>query len=174
MHIPASLLIDLQAFYPAAYTPSLISWIPEAYSRNTADPLIGPAFGFHGPEKAATFVWFLSLLSLEAAFQVPTFFLGAIGIWNDNPYIYILILIYASSTFTTLFPCLAVLFTTPLTSPETIAKGITSFTADQRNIMYISYIPWLIIPLIMVVDMAWRVKKLVGRGLDAEKAVKAR
>jgi hypothetical protein len=88
--------------------------------------------------------------------------------------IYILLLIYAASTATTTLPCLAIILQTPLTSAETIAKGVVSVTPEQRMLLLTSYLPYVCIPLLMVVDMAGRVMKLVTAGVGAENIAKTK
>lgn len=93
---------------------------------------------------------------------------------TDSKKIYLLLLIYAASTTTTTLPCLAVVLATPLTSPATLASKVISITAEQRLLLLSSYIPFFLVPLVMTVDMAFRVFKLMNAGLDAQAAVKAR
>ena len=63
MHVPATLLVDLQALYPREWTPIIISSLPEFYVKMSQDPLIGGAMGYFGsPEH---YVWFKSFLILE-------------------------------------------------------------------------------------------------------------
>lgn len=83
-------------------------------------------------------------------------------------------LIYAASTTTTTLPCLAVVFATPLTSPETLAAKAISITYEQRLLLLSSYIPFFLIPLVMTIDMAFRVGKLMETGMKAERIVKTR
>lgn len=91
----------------------------------------------------------------------------------DSRAIYVLILLYGASTATTTLPCVAVIFQTPDTTASTIAQNIASVTSAQRLLLLSSYIPFLLIPLIMAVDMAFRVLNLVEagvRGADANKS----
>lgn len=83
-------------------------------------------------------------------------------------------LIYAASTTTTTLPCLAVVFATPLTSPETLAAKAISITYEQRLLLLSSYIPFFLIPLFMTIDMALRISKLMQAGLHAQHTSKAR
>lgn len=63
MHVPATLLVDLQALYPASIMPKMIATLPELYVNMSQDPLIGGAMGYFG--SAENFVWFKSFLCLE-------------------------------------------------------------------------------------------------------------
>jgi len=171
-HIPASFLIDLQAVYPSHIVPAAVKRLPELYFQTSNDPLIGGVMGYLGNNEHL--VWFKSFLLLELGFQVPVFFLGIYGLWKDSRSIYVLLLIYAASTATTTLPCLALILTTPITSPETILHGIASITPDQRLLLLSSYIPFFLIPLFMALDMASRVLNLVGIGIKAEDAEKSK
>ncbi|KAG1850682.1 transmembrane protein 6/97 [Suillus subluteus] len=165
VHIPATLLIDLQALYPPSLTPYFIRALPQLYVQMSNDPLIGSVLGMSGDGQP--FVWFKTFLAVEALFQLPVFVLGARGLWRDSRSIYVLLLIYAASTTTTTLPCLSVLMTTPTTSAQTITDKIVSVTTSQRFLLLSSYIPFFIIPFIMTIDMASRLSKLVTTGIDA-------
>ena len=84
--------------------------------------------------------------------------------------IYILLLIYAASTTTTVIPCVAILLNTPVS--ENPVPGIISVTASQRQLLLSSYVPFLLLPLLMTVDMAFRILALVRTGLAAQNKVK--
>jgi hypothetical protein len=170
-HIPASFLLDLQSIYPSHFVPAILKKAPELYFQMSNDPLIGGIMGYLGNKDHL--VWFKSFLLLELVFQVPVFFLGIRGLWKGSRSIYILLLIYAASTTTTTLPCLAVLLTTPITSPQTPPQG-ASITPDQRLLLLSSYIPFFVIPLVMTLDMASRVWNLVEIGIKAEKAEKSK
>lgn len=62
-HIPASLLMDFQAFYPPSLVPTFISQLPKLYVQMSGDPLIGPALGYMGD--ASGLGWFYNFLTLE-------------------------------------------------------------------------------------------------------------
>lgn len=92
--------------------------------------------------------------------------------------IYPLLLIYAASTSTTLLPCLATVLTTPvspvpeLTSIVLEQAKMLSITPEQRMLLIASYVPFLIIPMVMAVDMAGRIGELMIKGMDAEEREK--
>ncbi|KAG1878548.1 transmembrane protein 6/97 [Suillus tomentosus] len=171
VHIPATLLIDLQALYPPRLIPHFIRALPRLYIQMSNDPLIGSVLGLLGDSKP--FVWFKTFLAVEALFQFPVFILGARGLWRDSRSIYVLLLVYAASTTTTTLPCLSVLLATPTTSAQTIADKIVSVTTFQRSLLLSSYIPFFVIPFIMTIDMASRLSKLVTTGIDAADEKKA-
>ncbi|KAI6141748.1 transmembrane protein 6/97 [Pisolithus tinctorius] len=164
IHIPATLLLDCQALYPKWAVPSPIKALPIIYLSFSSDPLIAGVFGY----APGDFAWFKLFLYLEAFFQLPIFVLGAFKLWQDSPSIYPLLIMYGASTATTVLPCLALLLSTPTTSPATVAAGIHSVTSFQRILLLSSYIPFLVIPLLIAVDMAFRLSKLVKVGTATE------
>ncbi|OBZ66680.1 Transmembrane protein 97 [Grifola frondosa] len=170
IHLPASFLIDLQALYPSSIVPSVVASLPKFYVTMSNDPLIGNALGYFGKNDA--YIWFKSFLVLEAFFQVPVFVLGLRGLWKGSRSIYVLLLVYAASTTTTTLPCLAVILSTPVTSASTVAANVFSITSEQRLLLLSSYIPFFLLPLLMTVDMAFRVLKLVKAGSNAQLAAK--
>lgn len=124
---------------------------------------------------------------LCSVFQFPTFFLGIRGLLNGTYFIpraqlaktnhaltlgsrliYILLLIYGASTATTTLPCVAIILATPTTSPATVAQGIVSVTAAQRLLLLSSYVPFMVIPFVMAVDMAIRIAGLIKKGAALE------
>ncbi|KAG6326814.1 hypothetical protein ID866_12275, partial [Astraeus odoratus] len=107
------------------------------------------------------------------SFQLPVFFIGAYKLWKDSPSVYPLLLFYGASTATTVLPCLATLFATPITSAETMAAGVPPFTSFQQLLLLSSYFPFLLIPLMMAVDMAFRLSKFVQAGTLAAAKKKA-
>lgn len=52
------------------------------------------------------------------------------------------------------------------------AQTITSLTQSQFLFLLMCYVPFLLVPSIMMVDMAFRVSKWVGKGIEAEKRSK--
>ncbi|GJE90317.1 DUF2781 domain-containing protein [Phanerochaete sordida] len=173
-HIPATVILGTQALYPQSESllPSAIARLPRMYIEMSQDPLIGSALGLISSRESST--WFVSLLAVEVFFQLPVFIIGTLALRKDCKKIYVLLLIYGASTVTTFIPSLAVLFSTPLTSPETIAKHIVSVTAEQKVMLLSSYIPFFLVSLVMTIDMAARIYKLVHSGLQAQQATKSR
>ncbi|KAF8347806.1 hypothetical protein F5887DRAFT_667049 [Amanita rubescens] len=173
IHVPATLLLDVQHLYPTELVPPFMRALLQSYLQMSNDPLVGGVSGYFTGMNTEQFLWFKSFTVLEVVFQLPVFFLGMRGLYKDNRAIYILILLYGASTATTTLPCVAVLFQTPETTALTIAKDIASVTSEQRVLLLSSYIPFLLIPLIMAIDMAYRLLDLVKvavRAADADKS----
>ncbi|KAI0675905.1 transmembrane protein 6/97 [Trametes maxima] len=170
IHIPATFLIDLQALYPKQWVPGVVSGLPKFYVDMSNDPLIGSAMGYFGREQLEAFTWFTSFLTVEAFFQVPVFIIGLRGLWQGSTSIYVLLLVYAASTTTTTLPCLTTILATPV-SPAPL-PNLISLTAEQRLLLLSSYIPFFLVPLVMTLDMAFRVQKLLSPSGHAQKSSK--
>jgi hypothetical protein len=84
--------------------------------------------------------------------------------------IYPLLLIYATSSATTTLPCIVYVLSLPPPSSGTTILDHT-LTFEQRLILLSGYVPFFLVPLIMVFDMGSRIYNLVLKGLkvDAEK-----
>ncbi|KAJ7176636.1 transmembrane protein 6/97 [Mycena filopes] len=167
-HIFASLCIDFQPLYPRALVPGFLRQFAEWYIRTSNDPLLKGMFG-HGTDPL---IWFRSFVFLEVVFQFPTFFIAARGLWNDSQKIYVLILVYAASTVTTVWPCVLTIVATPGPSAAALVSGITTLLPDQRAMLLASYVPFCLIPLLMTVDMAFRLHGIVSDALMARETLK--
>lgn len=77
----------------------------------------------------------------------------------DNKKFYPWLLFYGASTTTTLIPSLATVLNAPL--GEVGIRGVQLSQAQRLNLLG-SYIPFLIIPLVMALDMTIRISKIVG------------
>ncbi|KAI0370743.1 hypothetical protein BV20DRAFT_240494 [Pilatotrama ljubarskyi] len=181
IHLPATFLIDLQALYPKEWIPGILSNLPKFYVEMSNDPLIGSAMGYFGQFPMEAYTWFRSFLLVEAFFQVPVFLIGLRGLWSGSTSIYVLLLIYAASTTTTTLPCLAVILSTPVSPTPLTTSSVASeaaktlglsLSAEQRLLLLSSYIPFFLVPLVMTIDMAFRVHDLVSAGRQAQKDAK--
>ncbi|KAF8659818.1 hypothetical protein AX16_001703 [Volvariella volvacea WC 439] len=169
VHIPATLSLDLQAIYPD-FIAKHLQFFGDFYVNLSNDPLIGGVSGHFGASQHLA--WFKSFLWLEALFQLPVFFLGARGLYKGVQSIYVLILVYAASTATTTLACLAMIFITP--PKQQGIDYIGALSTGQRALLLGSYIPFFLIPLVMAVDMSFRVSGLVRIGLKALNSAKSK
>ena len=86
-----------------------------------------------------------------------------------TPNTYLLLLIYGVSTTTAGLPLLALLLSTPIRSAETIAAGIHSIPKSEHFRMLCNYTPILLIPLMVAVDMAFRLSHSIQNGAAKKK-----
>ncbi|KAL0955302.1 hypothetical protein HGRIS_004191 [Hohenbuehelia grisea] len=192
-HIPATLLLDIQAIVPKSLLPDAIRGLGLKYINMTNDPVVGGATGLVG--NPANFAWLRSFMYLELFFQLPIFILGARALWkrklshysilihanltsvtrSDTQTFYLPMIIYGASTATTTLACLAVVLNTPVTSSSAAAPdGTVTITSEQRNLLLGSYLPYLLIPLVMAVDCSLRVSTMLGRSQNAVLASKTK
>ncbi|WOO83455.1 Sigma intracellular receptor 2 [Vanrija pseudolonga] len=149
--VPTTLFIDLQVFYPAWLLeatpfPAVLDW----YVSRSRDPiLLGVVSGRDEWAWLRTFFW------LEALFQLPSFIIGAIGLWNT------LLVAYGASTATTLAPVLNAVLTHPYSKPP--------LTVAELGMLLSSYIPFLVFPLGMALDFGLRLVKIAGRSVSHER-----
>jgi len=161
MHTFATIVVDLQAIYPPHLVPSAMKDVVDYYLTTYNDPLIGGVMGFFGSAKADSFNWFQTFVMMEAFFQLPVFLLGMRGLYKDSRAIYVLLLIYAASATTTTLPCLTTILATPVTPVSSVDPNSISVTPAQRLSLLTSYVPFLVVPLLMTIDMGFRVLNMV-------------
>lgn len=68
----------------------------------------------------------------------------------DAQWIYVPLILYGASTATTTLACLQYLLT---------AEELSS---SQLNLLLASYVPFCVVPLVMALDMGWRVHKKIA------------
>ncbi|GAA5830786.1 hypothetical protein JCM11251_001074 [Rhodosporidiobolus azoricus] len=144
VHIPATLLVDIQALFFAEHVSP--EWLRRAFVFAAKDdPLLTNA-------TAPLFAWFQSFIILEVVFQIPVFFVGVRGLWKHSPSIYPLLAVYGASSATTTFACVATVLTMPGISQPHLIKLLAS------------YVPFLLVPLFMSIDYTMRLTRLVQGG----------
>ncbi|WVR09147.1 hypothetical protein IAU60_006209 [Kwoniella sp. DSM 27419] len=146
---PISILLDMQTLYPAHWLQGTRLQAFFHWSISLArDPILGGAIS-----GSREFTWLRYFLYLEGFFQVPCFAIGAWGLWRNDKRVYPLLLAYGASTATTLLPCLGAIFTSQPKPP---------FTTTEIATLLSEYIPFLLIPLGMAIDMAVKLTKIVA------------
>ncbi|KAF5336128.1 hypothetical protein D9611_006319 [Ephemerocybe angulata] len=153
IHIPATLLLDLQAVYPTWLVPrdSSLRVLGDLYMKLTADPVVGSVGGYFGDEVQHQFLWLRCFMWTELLLQLPTFIYGSYNLYHNTNLakLYPLLIAYGAGTAMTTLPCIAVLLTTP-----------ADVLADWQRLMLLgSYIPFFVIPLTISIDMGIRTKK---------------
>ena len=84
-----------------------------------------------------------------------------------------MLLTYAASAVTTTLPSLTTILATAVTAVASTDPASVSVTPEQRTMLLTSYVPFLVVPLLMTIDMGFRVLGLVMVGsAAAEKAKK--
>jgi len=130
--------------------------------------------GIAGPESGFLGAWFKIFVTLELVFQLPTFFLGLRGLWKDSRSIYPLLLIYGASAATATLACIVTLLACPTSQSDAEVLNFVKFsipapTAGQIRMLLGVYMPYLVVPLLLTIDMAQRIGKLIGRASKGRK-----
>ncbi|KAE8212032.1 hypothetical protein CF327_g4279 [Tilletia walkeri] len=146
-HLLASLLVDGQTFYPSSWVPSALVKVKADYLRDSNDPLIANAL-------APQYVWFWTAMVLEFVVQVPSFALGAWALARDDRRFYPLLIAYSSCASVTTLQCLL----TVLLGPER-----KTLSAENLRTILGSYVPFFLIPTLMLVDFTWRATSIIMR-----------
>ncbi|ORZ23233.1 transmembrane protein 6/97 [Absidia repens] len=142
-HIPVTFLIDFQVFYPASIVPQVLKDALAMFVNDFKDPLMGADPPHY---------WFLSFVYCELFFQFIFFFVACHGLWKDSTRCRIGLCIYASHVATTVNASLFEVFLNP-------AYALTS---TERYTLASFYLPYLILPLIMLVDSYFRLSKALS------------
>ena len=131
-HIPITILIDGQAFFPRHYYPQILQDVVDWYAATFKDKLM----------THPTNPWFSSLVAIEILFQLPFFFYAVYTMLKRRDINKNLSIIYGSSTATTLIPIFACI----LTDEDT--------TIREKGVLLGFYLPYLIFPmwLIMIAE----------------------
>ncbi|CAD6885123.1 unnamed protein product [Tilletia laevis] len=157
-HLLASLLVDGQTFYPSSWVPAALVKVKADYLRDSNDPLIKNALSLK-------YVWFWTAMVLEFVIQVPAFALGAWALVRDDKRFYPLLIAYSSCAAVTTLQCLL-----------TVLLGSERKALSDDNLRTIlgSYVPFFLIPTVMLVDFTYRATSIIVRAertaAEAEKA----
>ncbi|CAM0139984.1 Transmembrane protein 97 [Umbelopsis sp. WA50703] len=143
-HIPITIFLDCQSLYPLHLTPQFLKDFNAYYLGEFKDPLVA---------NARNMPWFKSFMWCEAIFQLPFFFWALRGLYHDTRLTRVGLLTYGTHVATTVIPCLAEL-----------AFGTASqatLTSAERYTLIGFYIPYLLIPVTMVVDSYFKVSSMI-------------
>ena len=124
-HIPITLLIDGQAFFPRHYYPQILQDVVDWYAVTFKDKLM----------THPTNPWFSSLVAIEILFQLPFFFYAISAMLKRRDINKNLSIIYGASTVTTLIP----IFASICTDEDT--------TIGEKAVLLSFYLPYFIFPL---------------------------
>ncbi|CAO3648840.1 unnamed protein product [Cunninghamella blakesleeana] len=141
-HIPVTLLIDFQAFYPPQIVPQVLKDVLAILINHFKDPLMGSKEPLY---------WFLSFLYCELFIQFIFFFLACYGLWKNCIHIRLGLIAYGSHVATTVLPTIA----------EVLFNPTYSLTITERLTLVSFYFPYFFLPLIMLVDSYLRISSVL-------------
>lgn len=171
LHIPITLGLDAQSVFPPAIIPTALHNLNEWYKAWSRDPIINNA-----GTGSRQWAWLDVFLHAEVGVQVPCFVLGAWWLWKNDKRAYPLTLLYAAHTATTLLPVLYYILThnkhlSTLPAPvkssifaktpvlgDHLAAPLTEFEIVS---LLASYVPFLLIPVGMMLDMVHKLNGLM-------------
>ncbi|KAJ3110032.1 hypothetical protein HDU96_006974 [Phlyctochytrium bullatum] len=137
-HIPITLLIGTQNVLPAEYFPIPLREAVVGFAKNSGDPWLTAIV-----EQKPLPAWWLACIWCELLIQLPFFFFFPIAAILRTPAIRIPAILYGTHAATTLIPILA----------EAAQLYPGKITAEQFGNLLGSYVPFLIIPTLLVVRM---------------------
>jgi len=135
-HVPTSLAVDAQCLVPAEYFPEPLRLLLDYHVATFKDPLMGTC-----PP------WLRAVIFCELAFQVPFFLVATYAFCRGRNWIRIPSLIYGTHTSTTLVPILGSFWL----GDE--SKGAPPLSLAEKWTLTGIYIPYLILPLLLVLRM---------------------
>uniref|UniRef100_A0A8C2Y072 EXPERA domain-containing protein n=2 Tax=Capra hircus TaxID=9925 RepID=A0A8C2Y072_CAPHI len=141
-HIPITLLMDLQGVLPRDLYPVELRNLQQWYIEEFKDPLLQ-----NSP------VWFKSFLFCELVFQLPFFPIAAYAFFKGGcKWIRIPAIIYSVHTMTTLIPILSTVLLDDFSKASRF-RGQGPKTFQERLFLIAVYIPYFLIPLILLLFM---------------------
>eukprot|EP00002_Diphylleia_rotans_P020149 TRINITY_DN3908_c0_g1_i1.p1 TRINITY_DN3908_c0_g1~~TRINITY_DN3908_c0_g1_i1.p1 ORF type:complete len:173 (-),score=39.43 TRINITY_DN3908_c0_g1_i1:244-762(-) len=139
-HIPATLLVDLQSIIPRSVYPIALQELVRWYS-SPASPFNDPYFR----ENPGSPIWLQAFTYCELFFQLPFFFFAIKSILTRDNRIRIPGIIYGAHVATTLAPILFGFW---------VGEYAMDLTQSNKIALTLLYLPYLIIPLLMVFKYA--------------------
>lgn len=143
VHIPITVLIDSCIVVPPQHQLALSLWILDFHVTTNKDILL-----IDSP------VWFQAFGAVELVFQLPLFFYATHHLWQRTPSRphWVWIVIYGFNAAFTTMVCLVY-----------VAYDNTGrlTTAQKANLIAI-YTPYLLIPLVMMLDYAKRITRALA------------
>ncbi|KAK9478417.1 transmembrane protein 97 [Lipomyces japonicus] len=143
LHTFVSVLIDSAGVIPAESRPWFQQVVLKIQIEQNKDPLLRDV-----PS------WLWVFLVVELLFQVPVFIVGAWSLKKNAKKIYPLLLVYGVNASITTLACLAEL------------AWHADLTEDERSNLLLIYLPTFLIPLVMGVDMFFRIGKWIAPSDD--------
>jgi len=140
-HIPTSLLVDGQCALPSEYFPQKATELLAFHLETFKDPLMGTCPG-----------WLQLIIWCELLLQVPFFFAATYAFVRGSKWIRIPAIVYGTHTSTTLMPILGAFW---LSNGQKEYPGYNLSFEDKAKLTLL-YIPYLIMPFLLVVKMVAR------------------
>ncbi|CAO1626314.1 unnamed protein product [Parajaminaea phylloscopi] len=147
VHLLASVLVDGQIFYPEWLVPDSLRKVKADYLSQSHDSVVG---GLGSPNLA----WFYMAVVLELLWQCPAFVAGMWYLFHDDWRVWPLLIGYSSLAFSSTLFVLWHL----VAGPEA-----ASLSAANLQFLLQNYVPFLLVPLLMLVDLTVRCTLVLQR-----------
>jgi len=170
---PLGLLLDLfvsagiwmQPIYPewlVSHFPKLLRDILGRWIALSGDPLMRSLMPtWKGRFNEFTWFW-ANTIWLGGAVQMPAALLGCLGLWQNVHATRILILFYGGTTAAGIVPCIATVWGAPPPGMILSDQTMVTLTDAQKNLIIGFYLPFLVIPLCMAGDAAFRLWQITN------------
>eukprot|EP00117_Sycon_ciliatum_P046437 scpid77509/ scgid33259/ Transmembrane protein 97 len=138
VHIPITLLIDLQIFTTDFHPKPLVDYA-KSWALENGEPFLSPAVA---P------MWFRTVVAMELLFQVPFFIIAVPAFYSQSPrynWMRIPCIIYATQAITAILPILAEMLLIDYSKEEIGPK-----TPAQVSGLLVAYLPFLIVPVLLL------------------------
>ncbi|KAJ2775898.1 Transmembrane protein 97 [Coemansia nantahalensis] len=132
-HIPITLLVDVVPLLPESAIPGPLRALNGFLTGVLRDPFMVVG------RPRADLAWFRSFLVCELVFQLPFFFYAVWALWTGCPRRHLPLLVYGAHVSTTMVPILSMLLC-----------GAIDRTCRERALLVAMYMPYLVIPLLIV------------------------
>ncbi|GIL85390.1 hypothetical protein Vretimale_10666 [Volvox reticuliferus] len=129
LHIPTTIVVDSQSVVPARFIPSWAKELIQWHIKTNGDHLVGT-----NP------LWFVSLVACECFIQLPFFFFATYAFIKRRNWIRMPSILYGTHVATSMVPILVDILLSPSSGPKRVTLALI-------------YLPYLIVPLLLVVRM---------------------
>jgi len=148
-HIPITIALDAQAVVPALVVPSLFVTLKAWYVDQYKDPFLAAPHAW----------WFKSFMISEAFLQLPFYVYAAQGLLNDSPKVRLPLIVYGAHVATTTAPLLFELW---------FNNHTHGLTFEQQATLTSFYLPYLLIPLVILWDSYCKVGAAIAKGVTSK------
>lgn len=142
LHVPITIVMDSTMVIPPRHQLAIQRTLLRIHIAENKDFLLLTL-----PLWLQVFGWF------EMVVQLPVFVVGSVGLARNTAKIYPVLMVYGFNAFLTTLVCVVYALV------EGPGHGLT--TAEVWRLVAV-YSPYLAIPFGMMVDMGWRVMRLIG------------
>ena len=143
-HVPITIFVDSSLVIPPQYQLEITKSLLATHLDANKDFLL-----------VQLPLWLKVFGAFELAFQLPLFFYCAYAIWRQtSKSYYVWMTVYGFNAMLTTLVCMVYVW---------VDGEVNNLTLAEVYQLEVVYSPYLVIPLIMMVDHAWRITKLLGK-----------